>query len=273
MRISTFFNIKQIKVVRIIAFPFVNFLRIERLVFYRFTKNSKKVRKLKSSHKNERCFIIGNGPSLCCSDLELIKNEYSFAANRIFEIFCKTEWRPSAYLCMDSYVIKEHKEEIKRLEIKNTFFELEGRKYIKTQATYLNNFCPYYVNRYKRLTVKFSDNPSHYIVAGETVTYTAIQLAVYMGFKEIYLLGVDHNYSKKMNSKGQLMIDSTVQDYFGNLQTRNYVIQNYETSTNAYCTAKKYCEQHGIIIKNLTRGGLLEVFERDQLENILKNER
>lgn len=273
MNESILFKIKQMKVIRIIACPLINFLRFQRLIFYRYTKEAKKIRMLKFSHKDERCFIIGNGPSLCSADLELIKGEFAFASNRIFEIFDETGWRPQAYLCMDTYVVKENKNQIKHLDIPNIFFELECRKYVKTRAIYLNNFCPYYVNRYKHTRVRFSDNPSHYIAAGETVTYTAIQLAVYMGFKEIYLLGVDHNYSKKMNSKGQLTVDSSIKDYFGNLETRNYVVQNYETSTNAYRKAKKYCDRHGIIIKNLTRGGLLEVFGRDQLESIIKNKR
>lgn len=270
MKKYTIYDIKQIKFIRILAFPVINAIRFSRLLTYPWSKEARKVRKLKDTHKQERCFLIGNGPSLCAADLELIKNEFSFAANRIFEIFPETEWRPQCYLCVDSHVIRENREKIEQLSVPEIFLELEGRKYgFSNHITYLNNFCPYYVNRYKRTRVKFSDNPAHHVVAGETVIYTAIQLAVYMGFSEIYLLGVDHSYSKRMDAKGNLTVDASVKDYFGDLQTRDYVIQNIETSTNAFRTAKEYCDRHHIIVKNLTRGGKLEVFEREQLEHII----
>lgn len=273
MKKLTLYQIKKLKGIRIAAFPFVNLVRYTRLVTYQFTKDAEKIRGFKNTHRGERCFIIGNGPSLSVADLEKIKGEYSFAANSIFEIFPKTQWRPQSYLCVDSHVIRDNKKKIARLNVENIFMELEGRKYgiqnKRSEIYYLNNFCPYYVNRYKRVRVKFSDNPAHHVVAGETVVYTAIQLAVYMGFKEIYLLGVDHNYSKKMDAKGNLILDDSVKDYFGDVQTKPYVIQNFETSTNSFRQAKKYCEQAGIVIKNLTRGGKLEIIERGNLEDII----
>ena len=88
--------------------------------------------------------------------------------------------------------------------------------------------------------------------------------------REIYLLGVDHNYSKKMDAKGNLIVDPSIQDYFGSLKPNDYSIQNIETSTNAYKTARRYCEKHGILIKNLTNGGKLEVFRRGELDTVLK---
>lgn len=56
---------------------------------------------LKGIHAGKRCFIIGNGPSLCAEDLDKLKDEYTFAANRIYEIFYLTEWRPTYYFVVD----------------------------------------------------------------------------------------------------------------------------------------------------------------------------
>ena len=273
MRKISLYEIKKFKIIRIAAFPIINIIRFSRLFFYQYTAEAKKVRALKNTQQGKRCFIVGNGPSLRVEDLELIKNEYSFGANRIFEIFSQTKWRPQSYLCVDSHVIRENKQKIAEIQAEQIFLEMEGKKYHiqnnKSNILYLNNFCPYYVNRYKRVKVKFSADPAHHIVAGETVVYTAIQLAVYMGFQEIYLIGVDHDYSKKMDAKGHLIVDNSIKDYFGNVQTRPYVIQNFETSTNAFRKAREYCEEAGITIKNLTRGGKLEIIERESLENII----
>ena len=54
--------------------------------------------KYKDIHLDKRCFVIGNGPSLNKTNLDLIKDEYSIAMNRISMIYSKTEWRPSYYL-------------------------------------------------------------------------------------------------------------------------------------------------------------------------------
>lgn len=39
---------------------------------------------LKDSHRGERCFIVGNGPSLKNTDLSLLKNEFAIGMNRVF---------------------------------------------------------------------------------------------------------------------------------------------------------------------------------------------
>lgn len=39
--------------------------------------------------------------------------------------------------------------------------------------------------------------------------------------------------------------------------------------TNAFYSAKEYAKSHNILIKNVTRGGKLELFGRKNLEDIL----
>jgi len=46
-----------------------------------------KVQALKDLHKGERCFIIGNGPSLKKTDLAKLRNEYTFGMNRFYLAF------------------------------------------------------------------------------------------------------------------------------------------------------------------------------------------
>ena len=76
------------------------FVRDYGKVYYYFLDKkyhySDQIRKYKDIGKGKRCFVIGNGPSLKVSDLERIKNEDCFAANRIFKIFPNTTWRPTS---------------------------------------------------------------------------------------------------------------------------------------------------------------------------------
>ena len=93
------------------------------------------------------------------------------------------------------------------------------------------------------------------------MTYMCLQLAVYMGFKEIYLLGVDHNYSVTLLPNGEIAEDSSVKDYFSDSIKYTNIPQIYK-STLAYLAAEKYAEDHGIKIYNATKGGKLDAFER-----------
>lgn len=48
-----------------------------------------------------RAWIVANGKSLLNTPLELLKNETTYAMNRIHLIYGKTSWRPSYYLMVD----------------------------------------------------------------------------------------------------------------------------------------------------------------------------
>lgn len=92
------------------------------------------------------------------------------------------------------------------------------------------------------------------MVEGYTVTYANIQLAVFMGFSEIYLLGVDHNYNTSNNA------ESNYSNLINN--TTLYNPPRTDKSTLAYRKARKVCDEMGVKIFNATRGGCLEEFER-----------
>lgn len=268
------FRIKQTDLIRVAAYPFVNGIRLFRKWFYRYGKEAKKIRKLRGIHQGQRCFIIGNGPSLTPDDLTLLKDEFCFGANRVFEMFDQTPWRPTYYFCADSFVLSDQKEKIKTLDLDYIFLHLEGKKEglhrVNPNITYINNYYPFMVKRYHRMKhLHVSQDVSAYFYGGETVTFTAIQMALYMGFQEIYLVGVDHFYSRRMDSKGNFIYDPKVKDYFGSLQSKNYNIQNFEIVDDAYQAAKEYCESHGVKIRNATRGGALEIFQREDLDEVL----
>ena len=53
-------------------------------------ENYRKIKAYKDMYKDHRCWIIGNGPSLVSEDLDQIKGEFSFAANKIYYILSKT---------------------------------------------------------------------------------------------------------------------------------------------------------------------------------------
>ena len=101
--------------------------------------------------------------------------------------------------------------------------------------------------------------------------YTAAQIAAYMGFSEIYLIGVDHHFRISRNNAGEIVVDNTVKDYFSekyNEDKDKLYIPNTEKSTLTYVAMKNHCEKRDIRVFNATRGGKLEVFQRVDFDTL-----
>ena len=228
------------------------------------------LKQYKNIHKGERCFIIGTGPSLTTDDLELLKDEVCFGSNRIFEIYPRTTWRPTYYMNQDFKLIEKFADEIGALDTWAIFMPMDVKE--KFAA---NPLCRFFVLRHKEFypgDAEFSENLHHYMGQGFTVTYGAIQMARYMGFSEVYLLGIDHNYSISLNEKGIPVMNEGTQDYFKGSKASNQGLNlpRIVESTVAYMTARKYADrQKDFTVYNATRGGKLEAFERVKLEDVL----
>jgi hypothetical protein len=233
------------------------------------------VRNLKfhNKHKGERCFVIGNGPSLRASDLERLKNEICFAANKIYLMYEKTAWRPTYYATGDFIILNEH-------EVINEKVKCDKFFYINSALTH-KGFCPtdsantYYFSvdqsfwhRPFPYKIEFRAEPDVF-GEGMTITYICLQLAAYMGFDRIYLLGVDHCFPMSVKSDGERVWNGVDAHFAANYSTRNDFFPAYiDYATAAYKTAKDYSETHGFKICNATRGGALEVFERVDFDSL-----
>lgn len=229
-----------------------------------------KLLRFKDIHLGKRCFIIGTGPSLATADLENLNGEICFASNRIFEIFPQTSWRPTYYMNQDMLLIEKFASEIRELKAVAKFVPIDAKKFFKESIDF-----DYFVLRHKEYYPKqaeFSTNLCKYLGQGFTVTYGAIQMAHWMGFKEVYLLGIDHNYSISLDEKGHPVFDTKAQDYFAGSKASNKGLNlpRIAESTIAYYTAQAFVKDHdGFFIYNATRGGKLEAFPRKALEDIL----
>ncbi|WP_226681942.1 6-hydroxymethylpterin diphosphokinase MptE-like protein [Sutcliffiella horikoshii] len=242
-----------------------------------YRRSKKEIEKLKEQHMGERCFIIGNGPSLQIKDLEKLSGEVTFATNMIFSIYDETIWRPTYYVTQDLIAVQEIYDrcsDIHGLSTNNSFLPLDV-KHINVSYSDDMTYC--YIDRknaYPNLP-RFSSNISNVIHEGFTVTYTAIQIAAYMGFKEIYLIGVDHNYSNAVLPDGTVVNNGD--DNTNNHFTKKYKgkkpgnLPNLVLSENAYISAEIYCRKNDIKIFNATRGGKLEVFTRINFDDLKFN--
>ena len=264
-------KIKKNEMVRLLCAPIMIMKFKKEYAAYLRSEDSEYFKSLKDVKKGKRCFIVCNGPSLLPEDLDLIKNEFSFGFNRIYYIFDKTTWRPACYMSVDKDVILMNKKEIEELDIPVKLLDLYAKKHIakKENMHYLLSKDGFIIRPFSDKNIGFSNDISTGYCDGGTVTFVAIQLAAYMGFSEIYLLGADHNYSTFRKADGKTYRNENVENYFQGLKSTGITSMDIDRTTKAYMIAKEKCEERNIYIYNATRGGKLEVFKRVELEKIL----
>ena len=264
------YHLKYNKLIRLVSKPYMIFIANRLQNEYIKSEYCLKMKEYKNKFLGQRCYIIGNGPSLLANDLDKITDEYSFASNRIYEIYDNTKWRPNFYASTDGNFVNENYERIFSDKIKSYFLDYKSISDRKKNENVIGicRYPSFAINRWDDKTIHVSEDLSINYSDGYTVTFTSIQLAIYMGFKEIYLLGVDFSYSIVRDKKGKIHKDDTVKDYFSGAKYES-TFQNYSSTLRAYQVAKEYCDSHGIIIKNATRGGKLEVFERVDFDEVL----
>ena len=60
-------------------------------------------KKFKDTHRGERCFIVGNGPSIKQQDLSLLKDEIVFCVNQCVRNEQFTAMNPQYYVCVEFF--------------------------------------------------------------------------------------------------------------------------------------------------------------------------
>ena len=237
------------------------------------TKYGKKIEKYHDRYVGKRCFIVANGPSLRAEDLTLLheRGEITFAMNRIYKVFDQTPWRPTFYVCEDELIAGGQQKEIEEIKAKEKFIPIELKWWHDVN---IKGACYFHINydENKRYPYSFSPDCAHQMDCRGTVTFTCMQLAAYMGFSEIYLLGVDHNYRVTIDINGNVITDPTQKDYFVegyDTDIKDQVVHDMGNNTRAYMDALAYVSQSKkATIYNATRGGKLEVFPRKSFDSL-----
>ncbi len=226
---------------------------------------------MKDKYKGKRCFIVATGPSLTFADLEKLKRSHEFCigVNTIFKGFDKTDWRPDQYVVVDVDVMNHLGSAIRDMDVKQKFIADASIDFDYDSLT--EEFYIYHSIFTKSTWERglISDDFSEYAYNSGSVTTISLQLAMYEGFEEIYLLGCDNSYAKTGFRHFNEPKEEETHVYGATYDVARYVTAS-EAVVNAYGKLKEYAEQRGIKIYNATRGGYLEVFERVNLDDLLQ---
>jgi hypothetical protein len=209
-------------------------------------------------HREKRCFIIGNGPSLRQTDLSKLKAEFTFGLNRIYLLFPKLGFSTTYLVSVNDLVLEQCAAEMRNLDIPK-FLTWRARRwfgndpkvtYLDTDFTGEENFCPKLTGR---------------IFEGYTVTYVALQLAYHLGFEQAILVGVDHNFVTQ-GAANQAIISQGddpnhfTPEYFG--KGFKWQLPDLAGSERAYMMARDAYSDAGRRILDATVGGKLTIFPK-----------
>jgi 6-hydroxymethylpterin diphosphokinase MptE-like len=224
----------------------------------RLRASQKAVAAYRDLHRGRRCFVLGNGPSLRHTDLPRLRDEITFGANRIYLLFPELGFPTTYYVAVNTLVVEQCAPEIAALEVPR-FITWRARRWLPAHAR------THFLDTDYTAPATFTGDPTRRLFEGSTVTYTALQLAFYMGCDPVILIGVDHSFTTQ--GQPNVTVVSTGDDpnhfapgYFG--KGFRWQLPDLEASEAAYRLARDAYAAAGRTILDATIGGKLTVFPK-----------
>jgi hypothetical protein len=223
------------------------------------------LRNWQNRHFGEKAVILCNGPSLLKVDFELLRQRriFCFGLNKINLLFDKTSFRPSCVVAVNRLVLEQNAPFYNETELP-LFLDSSASTLVKGRL----NVAFLHSNSFP----SFARDCSVSLWQGYTVTYVAMQLAFHMGFRQVALVGADHNFAVKGAANKTVVSGEKDESHFdpnyfaGGMK---WQLPDLFQSEVAYTMARDIFAAHGGCISNATAGGELEVFNRQSLQKFL----
>lgn len=233
------------------------------------------MKRFEKKYIERRCFIVGNGPSLNKTPLDELEFEYTFGMNQINLIYDQVCWKPTFYVAVTKgYWVSETWR--KNIEINVLGYGL---------CSFIARSFPIRGNNVFPMDVRsrmwddengwirfWSDHPDYRVCHYATTIYDTLQLAAWMGFSPIYLVGCDLGYAA--DGEGE-SIGHFTESYWGDRGRTQPFTPKLAAEINllterSHRIARHFLGQRGIKIYNATVGGELEVYPRIAIHEALK---
>jgi len=225
-------------------------------------------------HQGQRCFVVGNGPSLNQIDMTLLRDEITMGSNRVFLGFERWGYDFKYWMTQDETNIKQIAEDYVE-NVPDDVIKFVPIRFLENfDLTRFQNCCPVNLELDMENYPLFSDHPRA-IFEGWTVTYSMLQIAVIMGCNPIYLIGVDYNYqiNKDTLVNDTRWTDSESKSHFHPDYCKAdagviWNIPRFDRTDKAYACAADYAKANGVEIINATPGSKLTAFPTIDYEDL-----
>lgn len=220
---------------------------------------------LRDRHRGERCFVLGNGPSLNLVDLARLRGHRTFGLNRIYLKFDEIGYQTDYLVCINRHVLRQFAGDFQHL----------------ASIRFLGAGCSELFDPSERLlliptvhSIGFARHPlTRGVHEGGTVTFVALQLAYFMGFSEVVLVGVDHRFSTKGPANRLVTAIDADPDHFDPAYFGagvRWQLPDLEASERSFRIAKEAFEADGRQIVDATVGGDLRVFPKAEFDELIR---
>lgn len=250
-----------------------------------------KLSDFKDKYKGERCFFIGNGPSINETPLEKLIGEYAFGCNKVADLFGITPWRPTHYVGVTRLLGALPDWQASMVKAIDTgipcflagWLWLYGRQAMGYHE-HIDSIKPEWKHPPERSNViqfnglklssstkgqstGFSGDAENVIIVHRSVSLVWIQLATWMGFGPLYLLGCDGGY--KPFKRGEPDVNHWNPNYDDFERTEAHCEHENTGMAQAHKEMKVICDKLGVEVYNATVGGELEAYPRVDIHELL----
>ena len=288
------FGIFETKLLRNLVYPIVNIKR--KIQYHKNVIFNSQLKKdlnnnvaFHNQHKNQKCFIVGNGPSLKNQEISFLKNEIVFTVNDIMKSHIYNSLNPSYHVFADPDTFKKSYLDMLEKGILEAYNINPNVEYFiphSAKSPFKNRFSNLKINYfYQGLNFTKKNKKidlTKMIYSGQNVVQIAIYLALYMGFSKIYLLGTDMTGFLEFYESKVIKNDNPYGHVYGrdekNKKELQKIIDSYDNEfyLKAYGKIFEIFKDVKILannvykveIINLTHGGALDVFERKKIIDI-----
>jgi hypothetical protein len=249
-------------------------LKLKRLFESEDKENLQKWKDIKNKYKGKRAFILGNGPSLNETPLYLLKDEFTMCFNRVNMLYERLSWKPDFFAITDDLVYMDMLD------------DLNGKLLEDFEYSFFPDITPYNINFKEKLKARdnvlwlHTDTPGFslnlpYCGINQSVVNAGLQILAYLGFTEIYVLGVDMSFAshtgKKLSSRDWEAKDNNDISHFDPRywgKGKKYHTARVDIMAEKFDDAYKFFTQNGVNIYNSTIGGKLEAFPRKAIREL-----
>jgi len=218
--------------------------------------------RLKDRHRGERAVLVANGPSLNEMVLTFLRRETVIGINKIYLGIRRFGFYPRYLVAVNEKVISQAAPQIAALTCVK-FIGERGADHLPEDA------LTYHIAT-KSPPSRFCRDIEMGVHEGWTVTHAALQIAYYLGFAEVFIIGMDHRfeYQGRPNQASRLSgpdPNHFTSEYFSGQTWDN---PDLERSEESYSIAREVFERDGRRIVDATVNGACPVFEKGDYRDI-----
>lgn len=207
-------------------------------------------------HRGQSCVLVCNGPSLNRMDLGFLRNHIVIGLNKIHLGLDRFGFQPRYLVAFNARVVEQ---------AGRAMAALPAIKFIGGRAkANLHEAANIFHVPVLDEPVTFSGDICTGVREGGTVTHAALQIAFYMGFTEVVIIGMDHRFTYEGAPHEARRMTGPDPNHFSPDYFRGQVWDNPDLarSESSYAVARQVYEAQGRCILDATCDGACTIFEK-----------